>query len=267
MAFTINSIKKALREKPVVFGAAVTTESLLAVEAMAAVGFDFLFFDLEHGVLNLEMLHHMVALLRGSSVVPIARVAADDPWQLKRALDTGIKAVVVPFINHGNEARAVVHNCKYPPQGSRGVGCMLAASRWGMSSPEYVATANQEILVIVQIETAQAVEDVEAIASTPGVDMIFVGPADLSADLGVPFDTAHPLVSDCVARVAAAAKKAGVGLGTVARTPADIRNRIEQGFSFLVVTGDLSGLTKSATAALEAARAAVGEPKPVIARS
>jgi 2-keto-3-deoxy-L-rhamnonate aldolase RhmA len=254
MKSTTNPLKKALQENRVVYGAAVTTDCLIAAGALASVGFDFLFFDLEHGVLDLEVLHHMVAMLRGSNTVPIARVASDDAWQLKRALDTGIRGVIIPFVNDGESAREVVRSCKYPPEGVRGLGCMLAASRWGVTSAEYVAAANREILVVVQVETAQAVESVDDIAATPGVDMIFVGPSDLSADLGVPLDTQHPLVGRSIEQVAAAARKSGVVLGTVAKSVDDIRTRISQGFNLLVVSGDISGLTKSASAALETAR-------------
>lgn len=265
MSSTSNPIKKALREQRVIVGAAVTMDSLLAVEALAGLGFDFLFFDLEHGVFSLETLHHMVALLRGTNTVPIARVASDDAWQLKRALDTGIKGIVVPFVNEGKDARDVVSRSKYPPTGIRGLGCMLAAARWGITSPEYVAVANDEILVIVQVETAQAVESIDEIASTPGVDMIFVGPSDLSADLGVPLDTGHPLVSRSIETVAASAKRHNVSLGTVAKSSDDIRTRISQGFGMLVVTGDLSGLTKSAKEALRVTRSVADEPKPAAA--
>jgi len=261
MSSTSNPIKKALREQQVIVGAAVTMDSLLAVEVLAGLGFDFLFFDLEHGVFSLETLHHMVALLRGTRTVPIARVASADAWQLKRALDSGIKGIVVPFVNEAQEAREVVSRSKYPPAGIRGLGCMLAAARWGVTSPEYVAMANEEILVIVQVETAQAVESIDEIASTPGVDMIFVGPSDLSADLGVPLDTAHPLVSRSIETVAASARRHKVSLGTVAKSSDEIRTRISQGFGMLVVSGDLSGLTKSARESLLATRTLVDESK------
>ena len=265
MPHPLNPIKQALRDQRVIIGAAVTMDSLLAVEALASLEFDFLFFDLEHGAFSIEQLHHMVALLRGGTTVAIARVASDDPWQLKRVLDTGVRGIVIPFVNTGAEAREVVSSSKYPPEGARGLGCMLAASRWGVTSPEYVAAANQEILVIVQVETAQSVENIDEIASTPGVDVIFVGPGDLSADLGVPFETAHSLVSQSIETVVAAAAKRNVSLGTVAKAGNDIRHRIQQGFAMLVVSGDLSGLTQSAREALRVARGMVEEVKATAA--
>lgn len=142
---------------------------------------------------------------------------------------------------------------------------MLAASRWGISSPEYVAAANQEILVIVQVETAQSVENIDEIVSTPGVDVVFVGPGDLSADLGVPFETAHSLVSQSIETVVVSAAKRGISLGTVAKIGSDISQRIRQGFTMLVVSGDLSGLTQSAREALRVARGAVEEAKITLA--
>lgn len=260
----LNPIKQALRDRRVVIGAAVTMDSLLAVEALAGIGFDFLFFDLEHGAFSIEQLHHMVALLRGSGAVAIARVAGDDPWQLKRVLDTGVKGIIIPFVNTGEDARNAVTRSKYPPVGIRGLGCMLAAARWGITSQEYVAVANEEILVIVQVETAQSVENIGEIASTPGVDVVFVGPGDLSADLGVPFDTGHSLVTQSIESVAAAALAQNVSLGTVSKTAGEIRTRIQQGFTMLVVTGDLSGLNNSAREALRMTRG-VAEEVPVTA--
>lgn len=261
----LNPIKEALRDQQVIIGAAVTMDSLLTVEALAALEFDFLFFDLEHGAFGIEQLHHMVALLRGRRTVAIARVAGDDPWQIKRVLDTGVKGIVIPFVNTGKEAREVIARSKYPPEGARGLGCMLAASRWGISSPEYVAAANQEILVIVQVETAQSVENIDEIVSTPGVDVVFVGPGDLSADLGVPFETAHSLVNQSIETVVVSAAKRGISLGTVAKIGSDISQRIRQGFTMLVVSGDLSGLTQSAREALRVARGAVEEAKITLA--
>jgi 4-hydroxy-2-oxoheptanedioate aldolase len=256
MLSPINPVRQALKSRSVVIGAAVTIDSLMAVEALATVGFDFLFFDLEHGVISIEKLHDYTAMLKGSSVVPIVRLASDEPWQIKRALDTGVKGIVVPFVNHDLQAREVVRSCKYPPEGVRGLGCMLAASRWGMTSQDYFEAANREIIVGVQVETARAVEDAPAIAGVPGVDMLFLGPADLSADLGTPFDTESPNVVACIEQVAAAGCAAGVGLGTVAKTSEEIRTRIDQGFTFLVVGGDLSGLKKSAVQACGMARRA-----------
>ena len=231
-------------------------DSLLSVETLSNTGLDFLFIDMEHGVVNVELLHHMAALLLRGKTLPVGRVAGDDAWQLKRALDTGIRGVIVPFVNTAEQAAEAVRHAKYPPDGSRGAGCMLAAARWGITVPQYMEAANDQIAVIAQIETAQAVENAEAIARTPGIDMLFVGPADLSSDLGVPSKTSHPLVEDCVARVVTAAERTGVALGTVARTPEEIHKRTSQGFSFLVITGDVGCLARGAATALDQARRA-----------
>jgi 2-keto-3-deoxy-L-rhamnonate aldolase RhmA len=150
----------------------------------------------------------------------------------------GVHGVVVPFVNCAGEAERVVRACRYPPAGIRGLSCQFAAARWGISVSEYVGIANQEVMVVVQIETPESVDHIEEILAVPGLDMIFVGPADLSATCGFPLNSAHPEVESRIARVGEAARRAEVALGTVARTPEDVRHRVDQGFGFLVVAAD-----------------------------
>ena len=233
-----NWIKQDLARGNVVLGAGVTMNTPLAAELLAAAGADFLFLDLEHGAINLETAHLMVAVVQGRRTLAFARVASQEGWQLKQALDMGVHGVVVPFVTCAAEAERVVRACRYPPTGIRGLSCQFAAARWGISVPEYVRLADREIMVIVQIETPESVDHIEEILAVPGVDMVFVGPADLSATCGFPLNAAHPEVESRIARVGEAARRAGVALGTVARTPEDVRHRVDQGFGFLVVAAD-----------------------------
>jgi 4-hydroxy-2-oxoheptanedioate aldolase len=233
-----NWIKQDLARGNVVLGAGVTMNTPLAAEFLAAAGADFLFLDLEHGAINLETAHLMVAVVQGKRTLVFARVASQEGWQLKQALDMGVHGVVVPFVTCAAEAERVVRACRYPPTGIRGLSCQFAAARWGISVPEYVNLADREIMVIVQIETPESVDHIEEILAVPGVDMVFVGPADLSATCGFPLNAAHPEVESRIARVGETARRAGVALGTVARTPEDVRHRVDQGFGFLVVAAD-----------------------------
>jgi 4-hydroxy-2-oxoheptanedioate aldolase len=236
-----NWIKEALAQGKPVLGAGVTINTPLVAELLAAAGADFLFIDLEHGAINLDTAHLMVAVLQGRRTLCFARVASQEPFHLKQALDMGVRGVVVPFVTCAEEARRVVEACRYPPTGIRGVSCQFAAARWGVSVQEYMSTADREILVVVQIETPESVERIEEIVAVPGIDMVFVGPADLSATCGFPLNTAHPEVERRIAKVGEVARQAGVALGTVARTPEEVRHRRDQGFGFLVVVAD-SGL-------------------------
>jgi 4-hydroxy-2-oxoheptanedioate aldolase len=249
-----NWIKQDLAKGSVVLGAGVTMNTPLAAELLAAAGADFLFMDLEHGAINLETAHLMVAVLQSKRSLVFARVASQQDWQLKQALDLGVHGVVVPFVNTAVEAERVVRACRYPPAGIRGLSCQFAAARWGISVPEYFRLANQEIMVAVQIETPESVDHIEEILAVGGIDMIFVGPADLSATCGFPMNPAHPEVESRIARVAGAARRAGVALGTVARTPEDVRHRVEQGFGFMVGAADSGLLLQSCSEKLSRIR-------------
>lgn len=233
-----NWIKQVLAQGQVALGAGVTMNTPLVAEVLEAAGADFLFIDLEHGAINLETAHLMVAVVQSKRALCFARVASQEAWQLKQALDLGVHGVVVPFVTCANEARRVVEACRYPQTGIRGLSCQFAAARWGVSVEEYVRTANDEILVIVQIETPGSVDNIDEIVSVPGLDMVFVGPSDLSATCGFPLNSGHPEVELRIAKVAEAARRAGVALGTVARTPEEVQHRVSQGFGFLVVAAD-----------------------------
>jgi 4-hydroxy-2-oxoheptanedioate aldolase len=234
----INWIKHDLAAGNVVLGAGVTLSSPLTAEMLAAAGSDFLFLDLEHGAINLETAHLMVAVVQGKRTLCFARVPSQEPWHLKQALDMGVHGVIVPFVNCAAEAERVVRACRYPPNGIRGLSCQFAAARWGVTVPEYVEIADREIMVIVQVETTESVDLIDEIVAVPGIDMIFVGPADLSATCGFPLNVAHPEVEKRIARVAEATRSAEVALGTVARTPKEVRHRVDQGFGFFVVAAD-----------------------------
>ena len=255
-----NWIKQDLARGGLVLGAGVTMDTPLAVELLAAAGADFLFLDLEHGAINLETAHHMVAVLSGKRSLAFARVAGQEDWQLKQALDLGVYGVVVPFVNCAAEAERVVRACRYPPAGIRGLSCQFAAARWGVPVPEYVRIADHEIMVCVQVETPESVDRIEEILAVPGVDMIFVGPADLSATCGFPLNPAHPEVERRIGQAAEAARRAGVALGTVARTPEEVRHRVDQGFRFFVVAADTGLLLQAGAEKLTRIRESLPAP-------
>jgi len=183
-------------------------------EMMAGTGFDWLLVDHEHGAFELrDVLAHLQAMAP-YNVAPIVRPVDGNPALLKKLCDIGAQSFIVPMIDTAEQAAEVVSAVKYPPNGRRGMGTSLArAARWN-AVPGYVQHANDEMLVIVQAETVVAIDNLEAIANTPGIDGVFIGPSDLSATMGHVGNVSHPevvkTVSDALRSIRAAGKYAGL---------------------------------------------------------
>lgn len=237
---TVNPVKKALADGQAVIGATISATSADVAAALAGAGYDFLWIEMEHSALTLETVRNMILATRGLKAVPIVRVPFNEPWMPKRALDIGALGVIFPFTNTRELAEQAVKSCKYPPLGIRGYGPALATSRWGMSGEAYAKFANENAMVITIIETKQAIDNIDQIASVPGIDVLFIGPNDLSFSLGVGGRTKEPLVEEAVARVLAAGKKHNVPVGYSTGDPAEINRRIEQGFRFFQTSSDLA---------------------------
>jgi len=236
---TENPVKKALKEGKVVIGATVTAANPDVAATLAGAGFDFLWIEMEHSPLTLETARSMILATRGLMAMPFIRVPVNEPWMAKRALDIGSLGVIFPFTSTRELAEQAVKSCKYPPQGIRGYGAAMASSRWGMSGSDYAKFANENVLVVVIIEQKQAIDNIEQIASVPGVDVLFIGANDLSYSLGVGGKTNDPIVEDAVNKVLAAGKKHNIPVGYPAGNPAEINKRIAQGFRFFQASSDL----------------------------
>lgn len=214
--------------------------SAIVVEHLASVPFDFIWVDMEHGPNTLADLGAAVSICLGRGITPLVRVPEVADWAVKWVLDQGVRAIVYPFVNTAEEARRAISASRYPPAGHRGYFPNVAATRWGLSPAVYHARADGEITVILQIESAQAVEAVEEIAALPGWDVLFVGPMDLSSSLGKLGQTEDPEVSLAIRRVREAAHEAGRYAGILAVTPQEVEERIAEGFDFVVVNPDVS---------------------------
>ena len=234
-----SSLRKALKEGKTVVGATIAVPNVDTALAAASAGFDFLWIEMEHGPTTLESLRAMLLATRGAPAVPITRVPVNEPWQAKRVLDMGSLGVVFPFTSTRELAEQAVASCKYPPLGIRGFGPGLAAIRYGLSGTDYVEFANDNVLVVVIIEQKQAIENIEAIASVPGIDVLFIGANDLSFSLGVGGKLGDPLVEQAVEKVLAAGKRHGIPVGYPAGNPAEINKRIAQGFRFFQAGNEL----------------------------
>ncbi len=249
-----NPLKEKLEKGEVAIGTFVSTGHPDVTERLSMLGFDWLLLDAEHGPLGFETMQMMMQSMRGDSCVPIVRVQWNDPVVIKRALDIGAYGVLIPWINNKEEAEAAVSACKYPPQGIRGCGPRRAALVGGR---DYISTANDAILVAVQIETATAIKNIDDILAVDGVDTVYIGPTDLSMSMfGVPAKWDDPRYLEAFDTVLEAAKKAEkpAGMFTTSR---NIEWAIEKGFKFNSVDSDDGFLMQGAISALQKVKNAV----------
>src|SRR5512139_650935 len=239
-----SALRKALAEGRPVVGATVTVPNVDTALALANAGFDFLWIEMEHAPITLESLREILLATRGARAVPITRVPANEAWLAKRVLDAGSLGVIFPFTSTRELAERAVASCRYPPLGVRGFGPGLAMSRYGMGAADYVRFADENVVVVVIIEQKEAVENIEAIASVPGIDVLFVGVNDLSYSMGIGGRTRDALVEQALAKVLEAGRRHGIPVGYPTGDPAEINRRIAQGFRFFQAQSD-TGLMAS----------------------
>lgn len=234
-------------------GTWIMSASPLVAEAVGHAGFDFGVLDMEHSPLELGGAVQMLQALAASRMVPVLRVPVNEPVIVKRVLDAGAHTVLFPMVSSAAEARAAVAATRYPPEGVRGMAGMSRAARFG-TDPGYLATANQRVGVIVQLESAAALRALEDIAAVPGVDALFVGPADLSADIGLPGQTRHPRVLELMTDAAARARAVGKPIGTLGLDPQAVVQYRAAGYDFVALSSDLGLLIHGAQNTLAALR-------------
>lgn len=244
-------LKAAGSHPPV--GTWIMSANAIVAEALGHAGFDWAVIDMEHTPLDMMDVVHMLQALSATKMVPVVRVPWNDTVVVKRVLDAGASTVLFPFVQDAEEARRAVAATRYPPQGVRGVAPGTRASRYG-AAYNYFKTANDNVGVIVQIETPAAVERVEEIATVAGVDALFVGPGDLAAAMGYLGEPNHPQVMDACAKAAQRARRLSVPIGTVGGTPDLVAQYRAMGFDFVAIGSDLGLLMRGAGMALSALR-------------
>lgn len=177
-----NRLKKRMRDGHKALGCWTALNSALSTEIVAMAGFDFLLIDQEHGFGDPIQLAHQLQAMAATQTTSVVRVPSHDPNYAKRVLDAGVESIMFPSVNTVEEACAIVKACRYVPEGLRGMAQgMIRASNYGYDAAEYVKTANQNLLLICQIETVEAVANIEELVAVEGIDMFFIGPNDLSA--------------------------------------------------------------------------------------
>lgn len=226
------------RKGEILAGAWLNLGSNLTAEIASRVGFDWVLIDMEHGSGSDSNLVSQLQAVDQAGAVSIVRIAWNEAPRFKRVLDLGAAGVMVPYVNTAEEARLAVAAMRYPPAGTRGAAKFHRAAGFSLDFDSYFENANQNLLTIVQIETVEAVKNVEEIAAVDGVDVLFVGPLDLSVSLGIPGQTGHPAFREAIKKVIDASRNAGKVSGTLLVGADQIPQAIEDGYTFLAASSD-----------------------------
>jgi 2-dehydro-3-deoxyglucarate aldolase len=242
------------------FGCWLSLASPFSAEALSHAGFDFLVADTEHAPADAMETIAMLQAIGNGTAIPVVRVTENRPALVKRAMDAGAPNIIFPSVNTADEARLAVSSMRYPQVvqgrangGQRGVAGLVRAARYGFE-PDYLAQANARVCTIVQVETIAGLDNVESIAAVDGVDLLFVGPADLAANLGHLGRSDHPEVQSAIARIAAVARAKGKAAGIFAASGEAARAAAAQGFTLIAVAADITWLVRGAKDALAIAR-------------
>lgn len=245
MNFPRNEFKAALRAGRPLIGLWSSLCSNLAVEAISHSGFDWTLIDSEHAPNELPSVIAQLQTLTASPTVPVVRPVWNDLVIIKRLLDAGAHNLLIPYVQTADEARAAVAATRYPPEGVRGVATMHRSNQFGRIK-DYYHRINDEICIIVQIETPRSLANLDAIAAVDGVDGLFIGPSDLSASMGHRGNPAHPDVRTAIEDAFKRIRKAGKAPGILAPIEADARHWISHGAVVLAVGGDMALLVRYA---------------------
>ncbi len=241
MSVAPNKFKRQLRAGVQQVGVFATIADANLVELLADAGFDWILIDTEHGPADVaDVTDRLRAIAAaGTRTEAIVRPTWNDPVLVKRLLDAGARTLLFPSIGTAQQAELAVASTRYPPDGIRGVSGQTRAARYGRD-PGYLRTANERICVIVQIETAQGLDNMDAIAGVPGVDAVFIGPSDLAASLGRLGDPGHPDVVDAVDAAFARLKELDMPTGYMTTRPDDASARLMAGVDFVGIATDTS---------------------------
>lgn len=245
-----NRLRARLEAGEYVIGLTVTSSNLETAVLAAKLGFDFLWVEMEHSPVSLETLRGIVLATCGLEAAVLARVPVVALWTAKRVLDQGVRGVIFPFISDSEMAQTAAHSCRYPPAGRRGSGAGLAVGTW-FEPGIYYDSADRNILTVCVIEEARALEHIDEIAATPGVDVLFIGTSDLSFSLGLRGRQNEPLLLDAIAKIRSAAQRHHKFLGRPAARAEDVQRYHLEGFQFFQSVTELGLMRLGAQQILE----------------
>lgn len=254
------TLKQKLAENRLTIGSWITLAHPAIAEIMARAGFDWLTIDLEHSVITIREAEELIRVIALHGVPPLVRLTSNDANQIKRVMDAGAHGVIVPMVNSAADAERAVAAVYYPPQGTRGVG-LARAQGYGTAFADYRDWLDREAVVIIQVEHIDAVENLEAILSTPGVDGFIIGPYDLSASMGIPGQFDDPRLAAAIERVRTAGQTLGKpgGLHVVEPATDQLRTHIARGFRFLAYSLDTRMLDTACRGGLAECRRGIPE--------
>jgi 4-hydroxy-2-oxoheptanedioate aldolase len=229
----------------------VTMPSVAQAQILASSGVDCLTFDMEHGPIDLQTLHAMVAVTRNTPATPIVRVPWAEPWLVKPVLDTGAMGINFPMISDAAMAKATVASVRYPPLGSRGYAPSYAPIRWGVSGPDYLKQADREVLNLITIEEPDAIRRLEEILAVAGIDAVAIASFDLSLSMGIPGEFEHPDLRRLVAEAEEKVLRAGLPLAGVALSAEAAHAKQAAGYRLLLVGFDVLMMQAAARTAVD----------------
>ena len=249
-----NYVRDKVRNGKRAFGSFLGMGSATVAELLAHGGCEWLLIEMEHNGLDMAEVEHILMAVNGTDTIPMVRIPSADPVFIQRSLDIGAMGIAVPMVRSVEEAKAIVRASRYPPEGSRSFG-PLRASHYTLKYEEYFEQANQNILIMLIIETPEAVENLEEIARVPGIDVLFIGAFDLCLSLGLnPFDMPLPEIDAVMARAVEVGRSTGVAVGAGASNPQDLLDLAGKGFSFLSYGPDYQLLVGAIRPGVEAYR-------------
>lgn len=245
-----SSMATRLRNREKFCGAWAQLGSNISAEILAEAGFDVIVPDMEHAPYSLPTLVSVLQAIKASNCFSMVRTPWNDAVLIKQILDCGAQGIHVPYICNREQAEYAVQCCKYPPDGIRGMASSQRAVCYGMHKMEYFHHANDDIIVMVAIETPEGVERIEEIASVDGVDGIFIGPTDLSTSMGYLADPSNPEVQKAIRYIEKVTLQAGKFLGTISSGGKDMEEKYSRGYSLLYLFSDASSLCSAAVRAV-----------------
>jgi 4-hydroxy-2-oxoheptanedioate aldolase len=246
----LNRLRQAFRDKRPTFGAIATIPSVQTVRIMAQ-SLDWIIVDLEHGPIDLTSAHAMIVATAGTPCVPMVRIAANEPHLAKAPMDFGALGINFPMISSAAEAEKAVRSVRYPPRGDRLWGPFHAPFRWNVSMADYMATADDNMICMVTIEHVEAVERIDEIMATPGIDVAVIGPGDLATSINKRGLIDDGEVQALIARAEAGILRSGVPIGGVARSAEQANAMIARGYLALALGFDWSLFQRGIATSLE----------------
>ncbi|KIC32015.1 aldolase/citrate lyase family protein [Leisingera sp. ANG-S5] len=241
-----NSFKQALTQGKRQIGCWMSFADGQLAEIMGTCGFDWLVIDGEHAPNDIRSIRDQLMALAASPSHPVVRVPVGETWMIKQVLDAGAQTVLVPIVESAEQARELVRACHYPPKGLRGVGATAARATMFGTVSEYIQTADQEVCLLVQVENRAGMAALDEILQVEGIDGVFIGPADLSTDMGHQGNSAHPEVRAAIADAITRIKAAGIAPGILGTTDEATQAYADMGAQFLAVGIDVMVLARNA---------------------